>query len=72
MKDKRTEILGFNIKIERQRKKLSQAKLAEMSNVSMESIQKIENGRQTPSVFVFFSILKALDVPIEAIYKDIE
>lgn len=70
MKDKRTEQLGFNIKIERLRKKLSQAQLAELANISMESVQKIENGRQTPSVFVFFDILKVLNVPVETLYKN--
>ena len=70
MKDKRLEQLGFNIKIERLRKKISQAKLAEMANVSMESIQKIETGKQTPSVFLFFDIQKALDVSIDTLYKE--
>ena len=71
MKDKRVEQLGFNIKIERLRKKLSQAKLAELANISMESVQKIETGRQTPSVFVFFDIQKALDVPVDTLYKNL-
>ena len=71
MKDKRLEKLGFNIKVERLRKKLSQAKLAEMANISMESVQKIETGKQTPSVFVFFDIQKALGVPVETLYQEV-
>ena len=71
MKDKRLEKLGFNIKVERLRKKLSQAKLAEMANISMESVQKIETGKQTPSVFVFFDIQKDLGVPVETLYQEV-
>ena len=72
MKDKRAEQLGFNIKVERMRKKLSQAQLAEIANISMESVQKIETGRQTPSVFIFFDIQKALNVSVETLYKNIQ
>ena len=71
MKDKRTEQLGFNIKVERLRKKLSQEKLAELANISIESVQKIESGKQTPSVFIFFDILKVLNVSVDTLYKDI-
>ncbi len=70
MKDERVKKLGFNIKVERLRKKLSQAQLAEMVNISMESIQKIEAGKQTPSVFIFFDIQKALNVAVETLYND--
>ena len=68
MKDNRIKELGFNIKIERLRKNLSQLQLAELANISVETVQKIESGRQTPSVFIFFDILKILNVSIETIY----
>lgn len=38
----------------------------------MESIQKIESGKQTPSVFVFFDIIKALNIPVKTVYYDME
>ncbi|MBR1424242.1 helix-turn-helix transcriptional regulator [bacterium] len=63
--------VGFNIKVERLRRKLSQAKLAEMANVVSDSIQKIEGGKQTPSCLVLYDIAKALDVPLDTFYKDI-
>ena len=71
MKDERVKQLGFNIKVERMRKKLSQAQLAEMVNISIESIQKIEAGKQTPSVFIFFDIQKALNVSVETLYNEV-
>ena len=72
MKNERIEKLGFNIKIERLRKKLSQLQLAELAHISVETVKKVENGRQTPSVFVFFDIAKALEISPEILYKDIE
>lgn len=71
MRDKRAEILGFNIKIERQRKKLTQANLAELTNISIESIQKIENGKQTPSSLILFDISKALNLGVQEFFKDL-
>ena len=71
MRDKRIEIVGFNIKVERLRKKLTQAQLAEMANVVSDSIQKIESGKQTPSCLVLYDIAKALEIPLETFYKGI-
>ena len=72
MRDSRSTILGFNIKIERIRKKVSQLELAELSNISLNSIQKIENGKQTPSALVVFDIAKALKIDLVSLYKDIQ
>jgi len=72
MKDTRIKDVGFNIKVERLRQNLTQEDLSEMSNVSVESIQKIEAGKQTPSVFIFFDIQKALKVSVKTLYKDFE
>ena len=71
MKDKRIEIVGFNIKIERQRKKLTQEQLAEKINISSNSLINIEGGKQTPSCLVLYDISKAINVPLEDLYKDI-
>lgn len=72
MRDTRIKILGFNIKIERMRKKVTQLALAELANISMDSVQKIENGKQTPSALVLYDIAKALEVPLIDLYKDVE
>ena len=72
MRDTRSTTLGFNIKVERMRKKISQLELAELSNISLNSIQKIENGKQTPSALVLFDIAKALKIDLTLLYKDIK
>lgn len=72
MRDERTKALGFNIKVERLRKKMTQMELAELVSMSNDSIQKIENGKQTPSALVLFDIAKALNVDLALLYKDIQ
>ena len=71
MKDTRNLILANNIRAERNRKKYTQAMLAEKINVSESTISLIERSIQTPSVFVVFDIAKALNIDINDLLKDI-
>lgn len=62
---KKTEFLkevGFNIKIERMRQKMSQEKLAELSDCSMSYVGFIERGEKSLSLYHFINIAKALGV----------
>lgn len=72
MKDKRNKTLGFNIKVERFRKGLTQFTLAELTNVSESTISLLERGQQTPSVFLVYDIAKVLNININELLKDIE
>ena len=65
MKDSRNTILADNIRAERNRKKYSQALLAEKINVSESTISLIERGKQTPSIFVVCDIASALNIDIK-------
>ena len=69
--NKRNRTLGFNIKIERLRKRLTQFTLAELVNVSESTISLIERGQQTPSIFLVYDIAKVLDVDINIFLKDV-
>lgn len=69
MNDERISILGFNIKVERLRKKLTQEKLAELVNLSLNSITKIEGGKQVPSCLVLYDISKVLEIDLNELYK---
>ena len=71
-KDKRNKTLGFNIKVERFRKGLTQFTLAELTNVSESTISLLERGQQTPSVFLVYDIEKVLNININDLLKDIE
>ncbi len=57
--------IGFKIKIERMRKKISQEKLAEMADCSLSYIGFIERGEMSLSLYNFFKISKALDLNID-------
>lgn len=63
---------GEKLKYYRNRAKLTQKKLAELSGVSTSYIQKIElKERAEPSMKIAIRIAKALNVTIEGLYPDI-
>ena len=64
--------LGLNIKAERNRKDLSQAQLAELVDLSNNSITQIEKGRQIPNAINLYLIAKVLEVDINDLFKGIE
>lgn len=71
MRDERLKVLGDNIRAERMRKRYSQLKLAEMVNISSDSLFKIENAKQTPSAFIIFDIANALGISVDELFKGI-
>ena len=64
--------LGLNIKAERNLKYLSQAELAELVNLSTNSITAIETGRQIPNAINLYMIAKVLKVDINDLFKGID
>lgn len=72
MKDERNRILARNIKAERYRKGVTQAKLAEKIDVSESTISLIERGVQTPSIFLVYDISKYLQIDINELLKNIK
>lgn len=64
--------LGLNIKAERNRKDLTQEELAVLINMSQNSINAIEKGRQIPSAINLYLIAKVLEVDINELYKGVE
>lgn len=66
------DALGFNIKIERLKKKLSQEQFAEIVNLSPTSISAIETGKQIPSAINLYIMAKALNVDINEFFKGVE
>lgn len=67
-----TRALGLNIKAERNRKELSQEKLAELVNMSPTSINSIEKGKQIPNAINLYLIAKVLGVNVNELFKGIE
>lgn len=64
------KILGFNIKIARLQKELSQESLAEMAGISTKHVTKIENAGVTTNIYFIYKIAKALDVTIDELVTE--
>lgn len=67
--NKRLKNLGINIKSARLRKGLSQEELAEVCDISRNSISLIETGKINPTILKVVDISKALDVSIDSLIK---
>ncbi len=61
--------LARNMRIERARLNISQLKLAEMADVSLDTINMIERGVGNPKLCTVISIAKALNVDLNALIK---
>ena len=71
MEDKnRLRNLGINIKSERLRRDISQEKLAELTNISRNSISLIETGKINPTILRVIDIARVLSVDVNELIKD--
>ena len=68
---KRLKNLGINIKSERLRKNISQERLAELTNISRNSVSLIETGKINPTVLKVLDIAHALGTDLNALTKNI-
>ena len=71
MDTKRLKNLGANIRNERLRKNISQERLAELTNISRNSVSLIETGKINPTVLKVVDIARVLGTDINALTKDI-
>ena len=69
--NKRLKNLGINIKSERLRKNISQERLAELTNISRNSVSLIETGKINPTVLKVIDIAGVLGTDLNALTKDI-
>lgn len=61
--------LGLKIRIERQKKRISQEKLAELANLNRNFIGMIERGETNVTVKNLESIANALQLPIQELFN---
>jgi transcriptional regulator with XRE-family HTH domain len=64
--------ISRRIKEKRRERNITVQELAERASVSKGLISQIENGRTIPSLIVLISIIKSLDVDLNAFFKDIK
>lgn len=72
MNENNKRTLGLNIKIERMRKKYTQEKIAELLDISVSHVSKLEQGLTSPTAYLLFKISKILNVPMENFFNGIE
>ena len=63
------KVLAFNMKHHRKRLGLSQAKLAELVNVSDNHIALIETGKRFPSLNMLVSLAQALEIDVLELFS---
>lgn len=61
--------LGIKIRIERQKAKISQEKLAELSNLNRNFVGMIERGETNVTIKNVENIANALDLPIQELFN---
>ena len=71
LENTRLKNLGINIKSERLRKNISQERLAELTNISRNSVSLIETGKINPTVLKVLDIAKVLGTDLNALTKDV-
>ncbi len=72
MEDKnRLRNLGINIKSERLRRNISQEKLAELTNISRNSISLIETGKINPTILKVIDIADVLGVDLSVLIREV-
>ena len=65
------ENIGINIKSERLRRDISQEKLAELTNISRNSISLIETGKINPTILKVIDIANVLGVELSVLTRDV-
>ncbi len=58
-----------NIRVERAKKRITQAELAEKVSVSRQTIHAIENKKYVPSTSLALKIARYFKIPVEQIFK---
>lgn len=61
--------IGSRIRKERQKQKMSQAQLAELSGISLPMISSIENGKSVMLLATFLKIINALHISADTILR---
>lgn len=72
LKEEFLKELGFSIKIKRMRLKISQEKLAELTDCSTSYIGFVERGEKSISLFNFLKIASVLELDLKEISELLE
>ena len=63
-------IIADNVRIYRKKENLTQMELAELAELSLDSVKRIEGGKTTLSLENFMRIASALNIPVSFLLYD--
>jgi putative transcriptional regulator len=63
------DTLVTTMKLERAKRDLTQAQLADLAGITRKSINAIESGRMVPSTILALKLARALDVTVEELFS---
>lgn len=66
------KVIGENLKRIRKEKKMSMARLSELSGISKGMLSQIENGETNPTINTIWKICSGLDIPYTALFEEEE
>lgn len=58
-----------NLRVQRAIKNITQAELAELINVSRQTINTIESGKYVPSTVLALKMARVFEIPVEQIFE---
>ena len=62
-------VLSNTIRVERARKKITQAQLAEAINVSRQTIHAVESGKFVPSISLALKMARYFDIDFDELFQ---
>lgn len=63
------ETLATSMKLQRAKRDLTQAQLADLSGITRKSINAIESGRMVPSTILALKLARTLGVTVEELFS---
>lgn len=63
------EALATTMKLQRAKRDLTQAQLADLSGITRKSINAIESGRMVPSIVLALKLARTLGVTVEELFS---
>lgn len=63
------ETLVTTMKLQRAKRDLTQAELADLSGITRKSINAIESGRMVPSTILALKLARALGITVEELFS---
>ena len=72
MAENAVERFGANLRAERERRNLSQERLAFRARLHPTQVSLLERGRREPRLTTLLKLARALDVPLSALLRDLE